>query len=457
MNNFKKTIILGLDADSFNTGIKDAKENTEDFKEELGETKESTEEFGMSTEELSSKIAQVSAKILATTAVISGLKKGVGFLMDSTKELASTADSLKTTAEQTRLTTTEIQQLQYATSQMNTEFSDVESGIKKLTQSMDKARDGVERQQKAFAQLGVAYKNGKGELLDTSEVFFKTIDALSKVTNESERAAYATDIFGGSASKLAPLLSEGSDSIKELMEKASELGYVINGETIDAAAGFNDQLAEWDIKTQKLKETMGVILLPVLSEYLDSILNMTPATADFIEVFTTLAVCIGATVAAFKTYAGVSATLTAVNAGLTASGIAVSASFASWLAIILAIVAAIAILVGGGSLLDRLNDSMRSATASAQSVAQSGNSVKHNAGGTDYYEGGETWVGENGPELVSLPRGSRIRNASESAYAGSQTNYWNVTIDAKNVKEFNDIVRLAQNEQKSYRVGGSVI
>ena len=31
--------------------------------------------------------------------------------------------------------------------------------------------------------------------------------------------------------------------------------------------------------------------------------------------------------------------------------------------------------------------------------------------------------------------------------------YYYVTIDAKNVKEFNDIVRLAQNERVSYRVG----
>lgn len=37
-----------------------------------------------------------------------------------------------------------------------------------------------------------------------------------------------------------------------------------------------------------------------------------------------------------------------------------------------------------------------------------------NAGGTDYWSGGLSWVGENGPELVNLPRGSQVVNAERS-------------------------------------------
>lgn len=38
----------------------------------------------------------------------------------------------------------------------------------------------------------------------------------------------------------------------------------------------------------------------------------------------------------------------------------------------------------------------------------------HNATGTDYWSGGMTWVAENGPELVNLPRGSRVTNAADT-------------------------------------------
>ena len=66
----------------------------------------------------------------------------------------------------------------------------------------------------------------------------------------------------------------------------------------------------------------------------------------------------------------------------------------------------------------------------------------HNAGGAENWRGGLTWVGEAGPELVALPQGSRISSSQESMSAVNNT--WYVTIDAKNVKEFNDIVRMAR-------------
>jgi hypothetical protein len=41
--------------------------------------------------------------------------------------------------------------------------------------------------------------------------------------------------------------------------------------------------------------------------------------------------------------------------------------------------------------------------------------VGANATGTDYWQGGPTWVGERGPEIVNLPRGSSVMNANKSA------------------------------------------
>ena len=74
------------------------------------------------------------------------------------------------------------------------------------------------------------------------------------------------------------------------------------------------------------------------------------------------------------------------------------------------------------------------------------------ATGTDNYIGGVTWVGENGPELVYLPQRTQISNAQESRRAiGGDTFY--VTINAKDVKSFNDVVRIADNKRRSNRMG----
>ena len=44
------------------------------------------------------------------------------------------------------------------------------------------------------------------------------------------------------------------------------------------------------------------------------------------------------------------------------------------------------------------------------------------AGGTDFAPGGMAWVGEEGPELVNLPRGAQVIPAHESARMGMTLN-----------------------------------
>ena len=74
----------------------------------------------------------------------------------------------------------------------------------------------------------------------------------------------------------------------------------------------------------------------------------------------------------------------------------------------------------------------------------------YNATGNDNWRGGLTWVGEAGPELVALPGGSQILNAQDSRGFGGDTFY--ITIDAASVREFNDIVEIAQSARVRRRM-----
>jgi len=50
--------------------------------------------------------------------------------------------------------------------------------------------------------------------------------------------------------------------------------------------------------------------------------------------------------------------------------------------------------------------------------------------GTSWHPGGMTWVGERGPELVGLPRGSTVYNARQSRSMGGGGDSYNITINA---------------------------
>lgn len=81
----------------------------------------------------------------------------------------------------------------------------------------------------------------------------------------------------------------------------------------------------------------------------------------------------------------------------------------------------------------------------------SNSKVGNNANGTDFYPGGETWVGENGPEIVRLPRGSQVIPNEKTRSTGGDTYIFN--INPNNIQEFNDLVRIAEDKKMSIRMG----
>lgn len=79
------------------------------------------------------------------------------------------------------------------------------------------------------------------------------------------------------------------------------------------------------------------------------------------------------------------------------------------------------------------------------------------ADGTYNHPGGYALVGERGPEILRLPTGSQVyptgvsQPLMQSARGGGDT--YNITINARSVREFNDIVRIAKSARQNGRMG----
>ena len=68
---------------------------------------------------------------------------------------------------------------------------------------------------------------------------------------------------------------------------------------------------------------------------------------------------------------------------------------------------------GGGSPLSFAGNATAGVSSSI-SAASSIAPIGFNAAGTQWWSGGATWVGENGPEIINAPRGARIANAGQA-------------------------------------------
>lgn len=400
-----------------------------------------------------SKLDGVSASGAAAVGVIASLAVGLGKL---TIDTAKTADNLLTLSSTTGLSTDELQEYEYAAELVDVSSDTMQSSMTKMIKSMSAAKDGTGDAAEAYKELKIKVTDSHGALKDANTVFYQAIDALGKVKNETERDALSMSIFGKSARDLNPLIEAGSGKLKELGEEAHNVGYVMDNETLQQFGQLDDAMQRMEKQGDALKNSLALAMLPILTALFETIGKIPVPVLQTIIVLVTVITTILLVIKAIK---DVTSTAGAIKGFLDPA----NAQMLKTTGIILGIAAAvIAVLLLIAALTNKtgqvkeitssIGESMNSVTASTASVTQN---YPRNARGSRFWVGGTTTVGEEGPEIVTLPRGSRIypNGQGPKQSGGNTTNTYYVTIDAKNVREFNDVVAIAQNEATSIRQG----
>lgn len=154
------------------------------------------------------------------------------------------------------------------------------------------------------------------------------------------------------------------------------------------------------------------------------------------------------------------------NVALGASGTIATSGLAPLLILILAIVVAVGLVTGAVKSLSRVfsetknsaNELMQTSSAvvdSAQYASYTSKLMGSNARGTNYFQGGKTVVGEDGPEVVEFPTGSRIYSSRESSQMMGGDTYVieNITISAKDIEDINDVFNIVKGLKTAKRRG----
>lgn len=396
------------------------------------------------------KLDGFSASGAAAVTVVGGL---VGALASSTMDMSKTADDLLTLSTQTGLTTDQLQEFEYASELVDVSTDTLQGSLVKLTNNMQTAATGTGSAAEAFKTLKVKVADSQGHLKNNYDVFLQTIDALGKMKNETERDALAMDIFGKSATDLNPLIEAGSGRLKELAEQAHEVGYVVDNETLQSFGELDDAMQKLDKQGDAVKRSFAEALLPIITAFVDVITAIPTPVLTAVIAITSIATVILLVVKAVNELQGPAGVVSRIiNDSLTP----LDMLYIKVLAIVTAVtalVAVIAVLIGKGG---ELTSAMGSITSATTGTMRSANStVPRYATGTRNARGGMALVGENGPELVNLRGGEHIytNGQTRSLLGGDSISIGQITIDAKNVKEFNDIVNIARNEAVSMRQG----
>lgn len=450
--------------------LEESKDAVENFGQEESKAEENTQDLGDALNDIGGKFGislpkemtntlngmlNLDAQTLVTIGTFAALAAAVAEvekkLVDLTLEQSKHATEVTNLSRTMGMTTEAYQEWDYVLKTVGSSAEAAQGDISKLAEKAQDAATGSGEAAELFAQLGIKVKDSHGAFKSQSELFDEVITKLSQMSDETERNAIASKLLGSTGEKIIPLLDKGAAGLEEAKKMAHEFGVVMDEETLAALNDVTLAANNFDAAGEGLKNTIAKGMAP-------SVENLTQKGTDLfvrlqeaaegsgiLEVFGALLDVVSALEPLFDVLFGtaedgvpVLQTL-ALALGVLADALTI---VANTIAIVIELFKQLFNLISGkgfdDSNLTRYGENIAKVFSNEGASARAwnngfGRNIGRNADGTDYWPGGLTWVGERGPELVSLPQGSRVYSAEDSRRMGSTNNYY-LTVQSRDME-----------------------
>lgn len=212
----------------------------------------------------SSRIGMV-GKAFAATAIATGM---AAITTGATRAVRGMA-LLDAQAKRAGLSVTAFQQLKFVGEQNLIDVDQMVDGLKELQLRADEfVQTGGGPAAEAFSRLGLDARQLKRALEEPEELFLDIIDRMEDL-DRAGQIRVADEVFGGSAGeRFVELLDQGDEGIRALMNRADELGLVMDESAIAKAAELDRKFGEISARVSTLAKTIVVDLAGSLEEAL---------------------------------------------------------------------------------------------------------------------------------------------------------------------------------------------
>lgn len=458
MNVFELFASISLDTTKYEKGLEDAEGK-------MNKTASSIKKF-------TKTFAAVSAGVTtAATAVFAFANK-----------TSQAGDNIDKMSQKLGMSAEKYQEWSHILEHSGTSIDAMQASMKTLASSVESGSD-------AWEKLGINIEEVRG--MDQEDLFELTIKALQNVTNETERTYLAGKLLGRGATELGPLLNTSAEEIERMRQNLHDMGAVMSDETVKNSAAFQDALTDLKAALSGIQYSLAEKLLPAITSIIEKATDfLTGGGMDgIIDGIGTFIVVIGkAAEQVFSFIGGVfnmleSTGLLDTLGNILMTVISLLEPLGTLVNAILPVAAAILEPVGelikvvAGALdwlLDSVNLAVGLLTGNQSKIdialgldpLNPSNLQKwmNGTASTATLRAGETWDG-----VVYDEYGNKWNTHADNYYSdqfvgidrpwltnGSTTvNNYNMTVDVKNVREFNDIVSIAQNQRVATRMGVS--
>ena len=233
-----------------------------DGKEMGDNVKKGSDKGGMSLGELAKASGVAGAAFAAGMAVFNAAMAGVQAVAASFGKAIDMGGQLADLSAQTGVAAGELLVLQRAFDNTGAGAEKVSPAIAKMSSSIVDAMSGTGAAAKAFDQLGLSAEALIN--LPAEQQFQKIGTALAGVSNETERSALASDIFGGKLGKdLLPLMTNFSKETRTATQQLGSMVGVMN-ENSDAFDSIGDGIKVAQGKLTEFAAGLMSVMAPAI-------------------------------------------------------------------------------------------------------------------------------------------------------------------------------------------------
>lgn len=259
---------------------KELDQNNDELKKSenrFANAKEKAHDFGEKMKKVGDVVKTACKAMAATigaigTAVVAAGKK----LTQLANETAEHGNEIDKYSQKLGMSAEAYQEWDYVLSQSDVDITSLTTGLKTMTNQIDDAKNGSEKAAERFKKLGISTQDL--QKMSREEAFSAVIKGMQGMSDSTERAALANDLFGKSGQNLTPLFNQSIESTEELKQKAHELGYVMSDEAVNASARYEDSLDSLKKAFTGLKNNIMGELLPGFSTVMDGLTGLIAGT-----------------------------------------------------------------------------------------------------------------------------------------------------------------------------------
>jgi prophage tail gpP-like protein len=132
--------------------------------------------------------------------------------------------------------------------------------------------------------LGVSVQGAGGKMRSTEDIFMDVTDAMNKISDPITKNRVALELFGREGAAMTLMMEGGTDQLQKFRNEARRLG-VITTEDAARAETFNDALERMQRGFFRLRDTVGLRMLPALTLLSDRLTETFIAKQPAIEAF----------------------------------------------------------------------------------------------------------------------------------------------------------------------------